>query len=39
MTLLFGAIVPGDQWETLFDANTGDIEQDTSMLLIKEENN
>lgn len=36
MTMLFGAIVPGDQWETLFDANTGDIEQDTSLLLIKE---
>jgi len=36
MTLLFGAIVPGDQWETLFDASTDDIEQDTSRPLIKD---
>lgn len=36
MTLLFGAIVPGDQWETLFDSNTGDIEQDTALLIIKD---
>jgi hypothetical protein len=37
MTLLFGAIVPGDQWETLFDSNTtDDIEQDTKLLIIKD---
>ncbi|OAD04671.1 hypothetical protein MUCCIDRAFT_72929 [Mucor lusitanicus CBS 277.49] len=34
MTLLFGAIVPGDQWETLFDASTGDIEQNSATSLL-----
>ncbi|KAK4510949.1 uncharacterized protein ATC70_000058 [Mucor velutinosus] len=36
MTLLFGALVPGDQWEALFDANADDIEQSTSLLLFEE---
>lgn len=33
MTLLFGAIVPEDHWESLFEG--GDVEQDMKMLDVR----